>query len=944
MKKKVFKLSKNLQKALTFPLVLFVSIVVVASVAFFGKKYTVSLDEMPEQDEDPEVLGEDVDEPFSIINECAFEEAPLEPCEIKGDLSVERTLVMKYGDLISSIQPGQGSTGNMTAVDNGDIEGHLIGTVVNVRLVIVNNTPVVHIYANAPNVDTGLGLGHPQFFLFQANGTKIIDHAKHDTLPDNRDYYEEFPEVDASQYLSDGIYAEITFGEFGEGQNIIKTGICNSSGCEGETTPDGNPTQIPPSNPSEPDVNPTWLAEWAGTIKIENLPAFEYFATTEYPGTEQTDYGATPGAGKVRVTPGQVFDPEEGKWLYYDPSIPVSGYAKLKGEGGITARPQYDAGSAVLIAAMGDDSDYSWTFRVPRQFITETRSDVTDIVDAESTHASGFFDYIQDLIDKITAWFQNNFGGKLCTDSDFPIDELYPYNATSGYESLFENGQIAYDLNDIIQGSDLMFTLQDGDCERYEENPSECMITTGLSECNNCWVDPLDVTKIICDNIDYYTGQVIEGREAYLADCLKGKEIFVHHSIKGFNDFELSGAAYILETYWKKLQILSPRRICHTKNMGIEVDIEARFYDTNMNSLCTGETGHEECEPDPEYSCMGGVKKKMKAYFPYLGTMIFSSAAYLDLQQAAYDEEVEDLPDCIDGADEKGLCYCYDNQDEPDKREPDQIALYLYKIGALTTKQEIAMTGFTESQLKEKIGEPVPPDVDEDGDEDGGDDDPTTPPSEPETSTCPVGNATHVSQWDRGPTHSLCHIQPQRPVDIAGKKGSLVFAPTNGTVEQIIMPWNVGLSCRRTPDANGSYGHYDGGIVLRFKGDDGKLYNFSHLEFDSFDFSTNQGTISNKYVIGPGTKVEAAHPIARLYDGYFDIDPNYSQYQNADGSSNSACWNHSHIHFYIEGGNSIEFTQTACGFAYDPNLFSNYPSVEDGYCCLDLKCQATAPN
>lgn len=702
MKQNVSKLKKNLQKAATFPLILFVCIVIVSFVAFFGNKYTVSQIQLEDPSLDQEVLGAGTTETEPFINECAFDEAPLDPCEQKGDLEMERLLVLKYKQAASLIPPGSGATGTCNLVLSEDIK-----IPYNLSFSISGSTAVVRLdVGTSPNLSSGC-FSHHQFAIRDESGGKI-------------DGYEEGAwhlTCQAQTYVW-----EKTLGPELQGRTLIgavmkSEGTFEDQAAECQATLGGGTPQPPPP-PSEPDPNPTWVAEWAATARIKNLPAFDYFASFEYPGTPDTDYGATPGAGKVRLMQGSVWSTIQQKFLDYDSTIPVDGYARLSSSSGLTGKPQYDAGNAVLTASMGDESDYTTIFRVPKQYIVEDKEDVTTKMDIESTHTSTFLDNIQvfwaniaNYWDQFLFWLSGAFGDDVVCQGQFQIDELYFENKTSGYESLFENGMYTYDIYDIINKSDLIETTEAGECEKYEKSNSQCKIATGLSECNNCGPDPLDPTRIACDNIDYYTGQIRPDREDYLLGCLKGKEIFVWYNSEGFDDFQLAGGAYILETYWKKLQMLSPKRICHMKNLGIKVDVEGNLYDVNM-ATCSGETGSEECKPDPEYTCSRGVKDEMYAFFPYYGTAIFSASAYLDLQQAQYDEEVPDLPDCPE-VDDKFMCYCAEDQ-------ADDVALYLYKIGSLTTKEEIAMTGFKEGKLSELVGDPVPPEV-IDGDGENGD-------------------------------------------------------------------------------------------------------------------------------------------------------------------------------------------------------------------------------
>ncbi len=200
---------------------------------------------------------------------------------------------------------------------------------------------------------------------------------------------------------------------------------------------------------------------------------------------------------------------------------------------------------------------------------------------------------------------------KKCSQSDFPIDSLWndKETSTNGYETKFLEGVYDFDIYTLIKNSDIMKDIG-CDCikEQGTDNNNECKIATNLGmngpNCGGCYdsIVPCDISHEECRynpitrtyykiqreclNIEYGNCSVNIINENLLRRCLENQSIYIRHTIQP-STFELGGAGYILESYWKKVQMLThDRRICHVKNIGIEVDINANLYD--LNTDCGG--------------------------------------------------------------------------------------------------------------------------------------------------------------------------------------------------------------------------------------------------------------------------------------------------------------------------------------------------------------------
>lgn len=346
----------------------------------------------------------------------------------------------------------------------------------------------------------------------------------------------------------------------------------------------------------------TWTAEWIATATIENLPAFSYYASSSYEGDEEADYPSQ-SVNLNRLSMGCVFDRSTNERICYDSTLQFPGYGLITtGEGrGVIARPEYHDGSGVLTSCMGDYSDFTAPLRIPRQFVLddEVFPDTSQGIQLE-TQKQSEGNYISNLLESLKNWIKDLFGWgdriteKHCQGQDFPIDGLWEGNATSGQETVIAEGSYDFDIERFVANSSLANTVKNGSCKKEGSN---CKIyPENLDACNNCYLeyeqipnDPNnleagyyngDVTFADCPHIDYWTGKIFdpEGLIYCINTEFEGK-LGVRHHIPP-RGFKLGGAVYILETYWKKIQMLTPeRRICHNKNIGIEAFVQGQLYD-----------------------------------------------------------------------------------------------------------------------------------------------------------------------------------------------------------------------------------------------------------------------------------------------------------------------------------------------------------------------------
>ncbi len=359
----------------------------------------------------------------------------------------------------------------------------------------------------------------------------------------------------------------------------------------------------------------TWSAEWIATAQIENLPAFSYFASNSYKGDENADYPSQ-SVNLNRLSTGCVYNSLSNETICYDSTIQVEGYGLITtGEGGILARPEYHEGSGILTSVMGDYSDYTAPLRIPRQFIIEqdeVEFPETSISTEIETEEGSEGNFLTNLLEGLKNFLKNLFGfgdrltEKHCIGHDFEIDGLWEENSTSGQETVIGEGNYDYDLESFIQHSALANTLKGGHCD--SEGDTCKILPMALESCNPCtdFYEQVpdepgnpnttyhdgDFLYSECDRIDWETGEILD--RAGLINCINGHSLLVRHHIPP-RGFELGGAAYILETYWKKLQMLTTdRRICHNKNIGIEVDVQGYLYD-KIDDCGGGGGGSSSC-------------------------------------------------------------------------------------------------------------------------------------------------------------------------------------------------------------------------------------------------------------------------------------------------------------------------------------------------------------
>ncbi|MFC1780344.1 hypothetical protein ACFLY9_01475, partial [Patescibacteria group bacterium] len=378
------------------------------------------------------------------------------------------------------------------------------------------------------------------------------------------------------------------------------------------------------------DTNPNWEAEWIATAQITDLPAFSYFSTHNPEGQTDADFPSH-GVNLNRLSPGCVWDNATGEKLCFDTTKKQSGYGVLTtGEGGNLAKLQYNDGSGVLMSSMGDYSDYTSPFRVPRQFLVDEEG-VPSTIDSDDLEATNTSEgnLITNLLKKLVEFFSSLLGlGKYCKNKETPIDGLWKGNVTRGHQTKIGEGRYEYSLDELVRDSDLMDTI-DCSCENRVQGMVgvPCKIATSLKHCNPCYkgtepcdptiqsckFDPINQTYYreykYCENIEYGDCGVEYINKDAVLECLKNTEgILVRHSLPP-RGFKLGGGSYILETYWKKIQMLTPeRRICHKKNLGIEVDVKGTLYDKKVD--CEGGGGFGGCEANsvclnPQFEYVG---------------------------------------------------------------------------------------------------------------------------------------------------------------------------------------------------------------------------------------------------------------------------------------------------------------------------------------------------
>ncbi|MBU0975659.1 MAG: hypothetical protein ABIE03_01080 [Patescibacteria group bacterium] len=602
----------------------------------------------------PEIFGYD----SSVINQCAFEDTPLPSCETRGSLKMKEKLELIYDPVSSSILPPPPSSVSTCVVQN-DSNNANNGIVVEAWSNINGSQMIVYAKATKPELN-GAGLGHYQFGLEYKNGQKIQET-----------YWSRIWEGQTISYTFD-------IGSFNSNEIQGYVLLDSLAGCQKVIAANGG--EIPPENIGE-DIDPTWIAKYVFTARISRLPAMEYFASCEYEGTYATEYNNSLCVSKKRVSPGKIYDSEQGITYEYDVMTEYPGYGKLISDSGSELKVEYNAGSGVLLGSMGPYDDYTQVSNgIPAHFIKDNEVTQEDL-ELDTTYSANYPG--KKALEDLKEWMINKLKKTPCKNDgkDYTtFTGVYANEPTSGYETVSDYGEYVYKLPDIINKSNLV----GANCERFEEDQNKCKIATDLSACS-IYIDPT-------------TGTVIPGSEADLLECLKSFRIEVWHSTGDFNDFELSGAAGILETYWKSLNnyTFGGKRICQKENIGIEVMIKGRLYDLSEDSCDFEDVAgdDEECSPPPKADCSGGKGKSMKAYIPYLGSAVTSISAFSDLEQFSY-YLADTLNDCPDTND-LGMCYCQTGEIDP-------LAIYLYDIGALETQLEYAMTGATEEELEGSI-------------------------------------------------------------------------------------------------------------------------------------------------------------------------------------------------------------------------------------------------
>jgi hypothetical protein len=335
----------------------------------------------------------------------------------------------------------------------------------------------------------------------------------------------------------------------------------------------------------------TCLGEWFVTSHIKSLPAFKYFAETDYQGSENADWVSQAGAYR-RLS---FYD-------QYDFSKSIAGYGMfLNDSGNISGRPQYVHGSGVLIASLGSWKNYVTPVVEPHPGF-KVDAKIIPPEDITTTHGSrsGVANFFQNLFESLKP--------NKCKRTDYEIDKLYKENVTSGYESLVDHGVITYNLRDVIWGSNLIETLDGKECEKEY---GHCKVLGNLSNCNphhwetesheigpdhEQWDPALPAPQYITERKKVWEnlnedGSIKEGRREALMQCitdvsngLGGIEVEVKTGSQG--TFALGGANYLLKTYDFEIQSLTTRPICHNKNNGIQADVENVLYFRNLN--CSG--------------------------------------------------------------------------------------------------------------------------------------------------------------------------------------------------------------------------------------------------------------------------------------------------------------------------------------------------------------------
>ncbi|MBN2015899.1 M23 family metallopeptidase [Candidatus Dojkabacteria bacterium] len=338
-----------------------------------------------------------------------------------------------------------------------------------------------------------------------------------------------------------------------------------------------------------------WVAEWVATAQITNLPSFSYFASKEAQGTANTP-NPSQGRSIYVLSPEKIWDPLRDTLHEYDLDQQFSGFGLVTAEGGVVAKPSYRDGNAVLYPAKGEPSDWTSIERIPRQFITSDDYENKPLSESqlESSHV-GDKKFTTNYLSALLEWLRGLLGlDRHCTGSDFPTDALWDGDTTSGDKTKIAEGRYEFDLGKFIDYSDLKNTIRGGHC--YMEGDTCKIVPNNFGDsCNPCTpiyeqvpIDPNDLSKgyrngdLItkdCLRIEYETGEVKEDQRQALIDCINSNNPMVRHYIQPMG-FELGGGGYTLETYWKKLQLLTPdRKLCHNKNIGIQVDVEGNLYD-----------------------------------------------------------------------------------------------------------------------------------------------------------------------------------------------------------------------------------------------------------------------------------------------------------------------------------------------------------------------------
>ena len=661
--------AKNTVRLISFPLFLFLGLLIIASIAFLGRKYTSGSSEIVAQK--PEQLGQVLGVSYDpedyryldspVIYQCAFDEAPMDACKIEYPLfstpEIDRDLLLvpDTGSItpINPVGPGGGTTCYATSNSRMNLQIDFGFSSCGDR------ADLWATFYNRDNLSDDAFLGHAQFAIRDEAGNKIEGYEQGGWLVPQLGHT-----ISWSKTLDTSLQNRLLTGE------LIVDFIPGGSACTVTASICGTPSTVPPATPG--GLNTVWKADWLGSVQIDKFRAIKYFASNQYTASDSTpDYGNTLGLSSKRLAK-TVYEPLADEILTYKTSKFVPGYVTLTG-GSFSAKPHYYHGNAVLVASMGPEDDSTDTkYKLPWQFITSKQ--VTEDLEAETTHESSyerFIEWIEEVFDFLE--FDR------CSGIE-EINRTYKYDATTGKKTVFSIGQFYYSVYDIIFKSNLASTIG-LQCEQFEKGG--CLIPTDLSSCN-----------IGNEFFEYVNGEIVftPGREQEFVDCLLSQNIYVSHLVDEFDKFTFNAGLFILDNYWKRLQTYAEdKSICHyeqvkkKKNVGVRARYKVELFDLNVDN-CEEPTVSEDCEPDPTIDCSTSYNQRATAFIPFLGE-VPAGLAYLDLVLTATEEDIPDLPDCPE-EDPTGLCYCDDNQ-------VDTLTCYLLEKGIIDTEKEAALSGIS---------------------------------------------------------------------------------------------------------------------------------------------------------------------------------------------------------------------------------------------------------